>query len=65
MGYDWYDETAACRKAMQNRLKSIAAYRGADAARAEYEAILADWEAHEDDLEAWLEANPTGAATEP
>ena len=26
---------------------------------------LADWEAHEDDLEAWLEANPTGAATEP
>lgn len=64
-GYDWDDETAACRKAMTNRLKSIAAYRGADAARAEYEAILADWEAHEDDLEAWLEATPTGAATEP
>lgn len=64
-GYDWYDETAACRKAMENRLKSIAAYRGADAARAEYEAILADWTAHRDELEAWLEANPTGEATEP
>ena len=64
-GYDWYDETAAYRKALKNRLKSIAAYRGADAARAEYEAILADWEAHGEELDAWLEANPTGTATEP
>lgn len=64
-GYDWYDETEACRKAMQNRLKSIASYRGADAAREEYEAILEEWQAHRDDLERWLEAHPTGEATEP
>ena len=62
-GYDWYDETAACQKAMQNRLKSIASYRGADAAREEYERLLAEWEAHRDELERWLAENPTGQAT--
>jgi hypothetical protein len=64
-GYGWYDETAACRKALKTRLKSIAVYRGVDAARAEYEAILADWEAYGDELEDWLEANPTGTVTDP
>ena len=64
-GYDWYDETTACQKAMQNRLKSLAAYRGADAARQEYEHLLAEWEAYGDELEDWLEENPTGTATEP
>lgn len=64
-GYDWYDETAACQKAMKNRLKSLAAYRGADAAREEYERLLAEWEAYEDELERWLDENPTGEATEP
>lgn len=64
-GYDWYDETEACLKAMQNRLKSIGAYRGASAARDEYERILAEWEAHEETLEEWLADNPTGDAEEP
>lgn len=64
-GYDWYDETAMCQKAMKNRLKSIAAYRGADAARDEYERLLAEWQAHGDELEQWLEANQTGQATIP
>lgn len=64
-GYDWYDETAACRKALKNRLKSIASYRGADAARDEYERVLAEWQAHEEELERWLDENPTGRATEP
>lgn len=64
-GYDWYEETAACQKAMQNRLKSIASYRGADAARDEYERVLAEWRAHEEELERWLDEHPTGRATEP
>lgn len=64
-GYDWYRETDACRKAMANRLKSIASYRGADAAREEYERVLAEWQAHEEDLERWLDEHPTGEATEP
>jgi hypothetical protein len=64
-GYDWYDETAMCRKALKNRLKSIAAYRGADAAREEYDRVLAEWQAHRDELERWLDENPTGQATEP
>lgn len=64
-GYDWYDETVACQKAMKNRLKSIAAYQGADAAREEYKRLLAEWKAYEDELEQWLDENPTGEATEP
>lgn len=65
MGYDWYDETDACLKMLQNRLKSIASYRGADAAREEYERLLAEWRAHGDELERWLDEHPTGNATEP
>lgn len=64
-GYDWYDETAACQKATKNRLKSIASYRGAAAAREEYERVLAEWEAYGAELERWLEEHPTGQATEP
>ncbi|RDI70649.1 hypothetical protein [Halopelagius longus] len=62
-GYDWYEETAACGKAMRNRLKSVAAYRGADAARQEYDRLLAEFEAYEGELEAYLDANSTGEAT--
>ncbi|WP_248910904.1 hypothetical protein [Halocatena marina] len=62
-GYDWYDETDACLTAMQNRVKSIAAYRGAEAARAEYERLLSEWKSHREDLEQWLEEAPTGEAT--
>lgn len=64
-GYNWYDETELCQKAMQNRLKSIAAYRGAEAARDEYQRLLTEWQAHEQELEEWLEENPTGRASEP
>lgn len=64
-GYDWYDEIAACQKAMQNRLKSIAFYRGADAAREEYARLLAEWDAHEETLEESLEEMPTGEASVP
>ena len=64
-GYDWYDETAMCQKMMKNRLKSIADYRGADAAREEYERLLDEWQAHGEELERWLDEHPTGQATEP
>lgn len=62
-GYDWYQETSACRKAMANRLKSIASHRGADAAEEEYERLLAEWKATGETLERWLEVHPTGEAT--
>ncbi|MFC6825801.1 hypothetical protein [Halopelagius fulvigenes] len=62
-GYDWYEETAACGKAMRNRLKSVAAYRGADAAREEYDRLPAELEAYEAELEAYLDAHPTSEAT--
>lgn len=64
-GYDWYDETDVCLKAMRNRLKSIAAYRGADAAREEYDRLAAAWEAYDDELDEWLAEHPTGEASEP
>lgn len=62
-GYDWYDEIAACRKATQNRLRSLAHFRGAEAAEAEYERILAEWRRQGDELERWLTENQTGEAT--
>lgn len=64
-GYDWYDETVACGKAMKNRLKSIAHYRGAEAARDEYDRLLAEWQAYEEEFEDWLDEHPTGEATTP
>lgn len=64
-GYNWYDETAACQKAMKNRMKSIAAYRGAEAAWEEYDRLLAEWQAFGEELERWVADNPTGETTEP
>lgn len=64
-GYNWYDETNVCQRAMQNRLKSIASYRGAEAAREEYQRLLSDWEAYHREFERWLDENPTGHASEP
>ena len=64
-GYDWYDETDACLKGLRNRLKSLAAYRGADAAREEYDRLAAEWDAYEDELDSWLAEHPTGEASEP
>jgi hypothetical protein len=62
-GYEWYDEIAACQKATQNRLKSIAGYRGGEAARSEYERIRTEWDDYGDELEEWLAENPTGEAS--
>ncbi|AUX08208.1 hypothetical protein AArcSl_0558 [Halalkaliarchaeum desulfuricum] len=62
-GHDWDDETDACLMAMKNRLESIAAYRGADAAREEYERLLQEWQDHRAELERWLEDHPTGETT--
>lgn len=59
-GYNWYDETDACLRSMQNRLKSIAHYRGADPAREEYKRLLMEWKSHREDLERWLEETTTG-----
>lgn len=64
-GRDWYDETDACLRAMRNRIVSVAAYRGADAARAEYDRLREAWLAYEDELEGWLDEHPTGEASEP
>lgn len=64
-GYDWYEETRACQQALQNRLKSLAAYRGADAAREEYERIREAWTAFDEELNYWLDEHETGQASLP
>lgn len=62
-GYDWYDETDASLRALQSRVKSIAAYRGEEAARDEYERIRTAWNEYESELETWLDEQPTGETT--
>ncbi|MFB6193777.1 MAG: hypothetical protein ABEI75_01815 [Halobaculum sp.] len=62
-GYDWYDETDAAVRMIENRLRSVAAYRGADAAREEYDRITERLDRAGDDLEEWLAENPTGDAS--
>ncbi|WP_254531929.1 hypothetical protein [Natrinema gelatinilyticum] len=64
-GYDWHDETDACLRAMQTRLKSIARYRGEAAAQDEYERIRDVWDAHEAELNDWIASNLTGVSPEP
>jgi hypothetical protein len=64
-GYDWYEETDVALRMARNRVKSIAGYRGADAARAEYERILTAWREFGDDLDEWLAEHPTGTMSEP
>lgn len=64
-GYNWYDETKVCQKALKNRLKSIASYRGSAAAREEYRRLRDEWQEYERELEQWLDENPTGEASEP
>lgn len=65
MGFAWYDETDAALRMCRNRLKSIAAYHGAGAAREEYERIREEWAAFEETFETWLADNPTGHRSEP
>lgn len=62
-GYDWYEENDTYLRGLESRIQSIAMYRGADAARAEYERIRASWDAFEAELEEWLEDQPTGTAS--
>lgn len=50
-GYNWYDETAVCQRAMKSRVKSIASYRGAEAAREEYQRLLDEWQTYQQELE--------------
>lgn len=59
-GYDWYEETDTYLRGMQSRIKSIAAYRGAEPARTEYERLGDEWDAFEAELETWLENHETG-----
>lgn len=62
-GYDWYEENDTYLRGLQNRLKSIAAYRGAEAARQEYDRIREELETVESELEQWLETNEPGTAS--
>lgn len=57
-GYDWYDESAASLRALQSRVKSNASYRGADAAREEYQRLLKEVQAYETHLETWVDEQP-------
>lgn len=63
-GYDWYDETDACLKAMKFRVKTLASDRNPDAAREEYTRLKNEWKAYEDELEEWLNKHPDGDAEE-
>lgn len=59
-GYDRYDETDGALRMMQSRVNSIAMYQGAEPAREEYERLREAWEAYGEELETWIEENPTG-----
>ena len=64
-GHDWYDETDACLRAMEGRVKSIAHYRGAEAAREEYNRLRAEWADFEEKVEEWIAEIPAGEAEVP
>jgi len=59
-GYDWYEENDASLRALTNRVKSLGSYRGARAARDEYDRLRDAWHEYESDLEAWLADHRTG-----
>lgn len=50
-GYDWYDEIDACRQAIRNRCRSLAAHRGPEHALDALREAIADLEAMESSLE--------------
>ncbi|WP_290811200.1 hypothetical protein [Halovivax sp.] len=62
-GYDWYEENDACLWAMESRVKSIAAYHGAEAAREEYERLRTTWTEFEDELDDWLDDTEAGTTS--
>lgn len=59
-GYDWYEENNSSLRALQNRVKSIGGYRGAEAARAEYDRLLKVWRSFQSELDTWLDTHPVG-----
>lgn len=49
-GHDWYGEIDACRKAIENRLHSIATHLDAETAKAELDRVIAEFEAMRGEL---------------
>lgn len=64
-GRDWYGETNASLQAMQNRVYSIAHYRGEEEAIAEYERLADEWSDRREQIETRLDEMETGAGEEP
>lgn len=64
-GYDWYEETDMYLRGLRNRVKSVARYRDAEAAREEYDRIREAVIAMDDHLETYLEEHSTGEGTIP
>jgi len=62
-GYDWYEESDSSIRALEGRVKSIGSYRGAEAARAEYDRLLEEWRDFQGELDTWLETHPVGEAS--
>lgn len=54
-GYDWYDEIDGCTKATKNRLKSMTAYKGEEAAQEKLQQTIDELQAFSDELSAWNE----------
>lgn len=63
LGYHWHEETDAYLRGIENRIKSIGAHCGEDAAREEYERLRAEFERFESDLAEWLDEIDPGTAT--
>lgn len=59
-GYDRYEETDGALRMTKSRVYSIATYQGAERAREEYERLLEAWKDYGDELETWIDENPTG-----
>lgn len=51
-GHDWYEEIDACRRAIRNRLRSLAQFHGPEAAREELDTVIEELEGMRDDLPA-------------
>jgi hypothetical protein len=64
-GYDWYEETDMYVRGLRNRVKSVATYRGAEAAREEYERLREAVMEMDDHIEEYLDEHPTGEGTIP
>lgn len=62
-GYDSYEETETYLHGIRSRLKSLALYLGEEAARAEYDRLLAEFEAFEAELDEWIDEQSTGTQT--